>query len=307
MRSKPRPQSRRSSKTRARNSRREGRPTLGQAFRDANQRAKQRSNRRMGRRRGLTSVHAAIADSMDDGTIHLNISQRLLRWLIALALLPFCIVTTMALFNVTGADAGTSQTYWTDLIRTPHFFYFTIGLVLMFGWFFTGLFERTFLYFYVLGHELTHAIFVYLCGGKVSAMSVSADGGFIMTNKSNIIIALSPYFVPFWSVVALAISTVLGLFIDIPYQSEALYCLIGGTWTFHLLWTLWMIPRDQPDLQENGFFFSIVVIYLVNVIVLSALLCLAPGNLTWHHWANQFLDAGAYMQHHMVHLTQAAK
>lgn len=250
----------------------------------------------MGRRMGLTSVQAAIADTMDDGAALLNLPQRLLRWLIALALLPLCFVATMALFNVTDAEAGVTQNYWIDLIRTPHFLYFSIGMFLMGGWFFTNLLERMFLYFYVLGHELTHVIFVYLCGGKVSGMHVTADGGYIMTNKSNVIIALSPYFIPFWSVVALLASTLLALFIKIPYHTEGLYCLIGATWAFHLLWTFWMIQRDQPDLQENGFFFSIVIIYLANVVVLSVLLCLAPGNLTWHHWVNQFLDAGVYLQ-----------
>lgn len=294
MKSSPRP--RRTSRTRSRNSRRVERPTLRQAFNDANRRAKQRSNRRMGRRTGLTSVKAAIAETMDDGIIYLNFPQRLWRWILALTLLPLCIITTMALFNVTDSVAGVSQTYWIDLIRTPHFLYFAVGMFLMCGWFFTGLLERFFLYLYVLGHELTHAIFVYLCGGRVSSMHITADGGYIMTNKSNVIIALSPYFIPFWSVIALLISTGLTFFFKIPYHSEVLYSLIGGTWTFHLLWTLWMIPRDQPDLQENGVFFSIVVIYLANVIVLSVLLCLAPGNLTWHHWANQFLDAGAYLK-----------
>lgn len=250
----------------------------------------------MGKRLGLTSVQAAIAETYDEGGIHLNATQRMLRWLIALVLLPFCIVTTLALFNVTDVETGITPTYWQDLIRTRHFLFFSIGMFLMCGWFFTNLFERFFLYLYVLGHELTHAIFVYLCGGKVSSIHVTADGGYIMTNKSNVIIALSPYFVPFWSVVALAVSSLAGSFYHIPYHSDALYCLIGATWAFHLLWTLWMIPRDQPDLQENGFFFSIVIIYLANVIVLSALLCMAPGNLTWHHWANQFLDAGQYLQ-----------
>lgn len=249
----------------------------------------------MGRRLGLTSVQAAIADTMDDAIVHLNISQRILRWLIALALLPVCLVTTMALFQVSSAESGNTQTFWTDLIKTPHFLYFSVGMFLMGGWFFTGLLERVFLYFYVLGHELTHAVFVYLCGGKVSGLHVTADGGYIMTNKSNVIIALSPYFVPFWSVIILIVSTALEMFFTIPYHTEGLYFLIGGSWAFHLIWTIWMIPRDQPDLEENGIFFSLVVIYLANVIVLSVLLCLAPGNLTWHHWANHFLDAGHYV------------
>jgi hypothetical protein len=50
---------------------------------------------------------------------------------------------------------------------------------------------------------------------------------------------------------------------------------MGVTWTFHMVWTLWMIPRDQPDLKENGTFLSLVVIYLANLLVLVALLCVA--------------------------------
>jgi len=295
------PSNRRPRLTRARNSRRSGRPTLRQAFHDANLRAKQRANRRMGRRRGLTSVRAAIAGTADEGIIHLNPGQRMLRWLIALILLPFCIVTTRALFNVTQAS-GVYETFWMDLLATHQFLYFGIGCILMMGWFFTGLLERLFLYFYVLGHELTHAVFVYACGGKVGGIHVTADGGYVMTSKSNALIALSPYFLPFWSVVILGISTVLGMFYQIPYHNNALYFLIGFSWSFHLLWTLWMIPRDQPDLKENGIFFSLVVIYLANVVVLSVLLCLAPGNLTWHHWANEFLDTWGYWQNFVQNL-----
>jgi len=54
-----------------------------------------------------------------------------------------------------------------------------------------------------------------------------------------------------------------------------LYALLGVTWTFHMVWTLWMIPRDQPDLKENGTFLSLTVIYLANLLVLAGLLCVA--------------------------------
>jgi len=293
MRSRRQPIASRDRRTRARNSRRSGRPTLRQAFNDANLRAKQRANRRMGRRHGLTSMQAAIAGTADDGIIHLNIGQRMLRWLTALLLLPFCAITTRALLNV-----GATQeqgTFWRDLVTSEHFLYFGIGCVLMMGWFFTGLLERLFLYFYVLGHELTHALFVYACGGKVGGIHVTADGGYVMTNKSNALIALSPYFVPFWSVVILGISTVIGLFYQIPHHDHALYFLVGFSWSFHLLWTLWMIPRDQPDLKENGVFFSLVVIYLANVVVISILLCLALEGLSWDHWSNEFYDSWDYL------------
>jgi hypothetical protein len=42
-----------------------------------------------------------------------------------------------------------------------------------------------------------------------------------------------------------------------------------------MVWTLWMIPRDQPDLKENGTLLSLAVIYLANLLVLAALLCVA--------------------------------
>ena len=53
------------------------------------------------------------------------------------------------------------------------------------------------------------------------------------------------------------------------------YGVMGATWSFHLAWTLWMIPRDQPDLKDNGTFLSLTLIYLGNLLVLIGLLCLA--------------------------------
>ena len=298
MRSRRKSISSRTRRTRTRNSRRDGRPTLRQAFHDANLRAKQRANRRMGRRHGLSSMQAAIAGTADDGMIHLNIGQRMLRWLTALMLLPLCVIATRALLNV-GAASGAEETFWRDLLISENFLYFGIGCVLMMGWFFTGVLERLFLYFYVLGHELTHAVFVYACGGKVGGIHVTADGGYVMTNKSNALIALSPYFVPFWSAVILGISTVIGLFYEIPHHDHALYFLVGFSWSFHLLWTLWMIPRDQPDLKENGVFFSLVVIYLANVVVISILLCLALDDLSWDHWYNELVNSWEYLKSFM--------
>ena len=41
-----------------------------------------------------------------------------------------------------------------------------------------------------------------------------------------------------------------------------------------------MIARDQPDLKINGTFFSLMVIVLVNLLVISALLILASPQLS---------------------------
>jgi hypothetical protein len=56
------------------------------------------------------------------------------------------------------------------------------------------------------------------------------------------------------------------------------YAAIGASWSFHMAWTIWMIPRDQPDLKDNGTFLSLVLIYFGNLVVLIGLLCFASPN-----------------------------
>ena len=164
------------------------------------------------------------------------------------------------------------QGFW----QTAEFWYFATGSLLMGGWFWSGYFESFFLYLYVLGHELTHVLFVVIFRGKVTDFHVSTAGGFITTNKTNLIIALSPYFVPFWAVVIATLYGTLKLCVNLwPFWDLVFYGLMGVTWTFHMVWTLWMIPRDQPDLKENGTFLSLVVIFLANLLVLVGLLCVA--------------------------------
>lgn len=270
-------------------SRRATRPSLWKSIQQANERANQRVNQRSWRRQGLTSVRAAIADSRDE-IYELSLPQLTIRTLLGILLIIPSAISTFALFTL--SEGYGQSNVWKNLFTSTPFLYFSVGIFLMLGWFYSRLLSRQFLYLYVLGHELTHAVFIYLCGGRVSGFKVTIDGGYVMTNKSNILIALSPYFVPFWSVVVLAISCLLRLIWDIPYHDEALYLCIGGSWTFHLAWTLWMIPRDQPDLKENGTFFSLIFIYLINVLLLAALLCLVPQGLSFssyaYHWINLF-------------------
>ncbi len=238
----------------------------------ANRRAHEKANRKGGNR-GAKYVWAAVAASDHDD--HYGESsewlKRLTRWSLALLLLPLCWVTTWT-FLSRFSQATVYQEFW----KSAEFWYFAVGALLMVGWFWSGLLQSFFLYLYVLGHELTHAVFVLLYRGKVTDFHVSTDGGYITTNKTNLVIALSPYFVPFWSVVFAVLYAAVRYFADLSAEwDRVLYALMGVTWTFHMAWTLWMIPRDQPDLKENGTFLSLVIIYLANLLVLAGLLCLA--------------------------------
>jgi len=259
----------RSVPARAPTNQRRTRASLGELLSGANRRAHEQANRRGGKR-GNKSVRAAIAAAAPmEEEDQAGIPRRMLGWLIGILLLPPCWVTLWTLLS-RFSEATVAQGFW----QTTEFWFFATGVLVMIGWFWSGLFKSSFLYLYVLGHELTHAVFVVMFRGRVTDFHVSTEGGYITTNKTNLVIALSPYFVPFWTVVAVVIHILAREFAGLSGEwDKAFYAVVGATWTFHFAWTLWMIPRDQPDLRENGTFLSLVVIFFANLLVLVGLLC----------------------------------
>jgi hypothetical protein len=65
--------------------------------------------------------------------------------------------------------------------------------------------------------------------------------------------------------------------------------LIGATWGFHISFTLWMIPRGQTDLTYGGTFFSIVVIYILNLAVVSIFLIAATPAVSFGSFGRELL------------------
>lgn len=246
-----------------------------------NRRAHERADRELGlnrklNQRGAKSVWASIA--MDDVEIEqeaaAGILKKLVRWTLATLLLMFCWVTSWT-FLETFSHATLKQGFW----QSSQFWYFIIGAMIMLGWFWSKLGQSFFLYLYVFGHELTHAAFVKCFGGKVYEMEWGSSGGYVTTDKSNWVISLSPYFVPFWSVIAVILYAVPSMIWEIPQEADLVfYAAIGASWSFHMAWTIWMIPRDQPDLKDNGVYLSLVLIYFGNLVVLVGLLCFATPN-----------------------------
>ena len=263
--------------------RRRKRPSFSEVLKLADARARATVNR-PSNRRAQKSVRAAIA-----GTIELEdepgLALRMSRWLLGILLLPLCGVTSWTFFSQF-SDVALRLEFW----RTSAFWYFATGGLLMTGWFATGLLKNVFLYLYVLGHELTHIVFIWMFRGKVSDWGVSVDGGYVTTDKSNIVIALAPYFVPLWAALVVGIYAAVGYFVELPDAAmKSLFGLLGFFWAFHLLWTLWMIPRDQPDLRENGTFLSLTIIYLANLLILVALMCLASDDMSFRGFGREWL------------------
>lgn len=217
---------------------------------------------------------------------------KLYAWIGWIFLLPACLITARTLFSSLGDSFG--GTFW----RTPAFWFFGMGFLMWTIWF---LWLPRPVRLYVWGHEMTHALCVLFCGGKVKEFRVTVTGGHVITDRNNVLIALAPYFLPLYAVVCVLAFLITGLFVDLtlliplPWGGGVrplygLFYLIGLTWGFHLTFTVWMIARDQPDLKVNGTFFSLMVIVLVNLLVLSFLLILASPQLTMEGFFHRWID-----------------
>ena len=209
------------------------------------------------------------------------IPTRWLKFVVAVFLLPVCAILTQTFFTVF-ARATVAHRLWAG----QEFWFFSLGAILWLIAFF-GL-PRPMLV-YVFGHELTHALWVLLMGGRVSRFRVGREGGHIVTDRNNFWIALAPYFFPLYSLMVIAGYGVLGWFINVQPYGRLLYALIGVTWAFHFTFTCWMIPKKQTDLTDHGTFFSLVVIYLMNLALLSVMLVLASSQIAFTDLGREFV------------------
>jgi hypothetical protein len=201
------------------------------------------------------------------------VPTRWLKFTIAIFLLPICAILTQTFFTVF-ARAAMTQRLWAG----QEFWFFSLGVVL---WLiaFLGLPRPVLLY--VFGHELTHAVWIWLMGGRVSQFRVGREGGHVVTNRTNFWIALAPYFFPLYSILAIALFGALSLFYNMQPYGRLLYAVVGATWAFHLTFTVWMIPKNQTDLRDHGTFFSLVVIYLMNLVLLCIMLIIASPHISF--------------------------
>ena len=131
-------------------------------------------------------------------------------------------------------------------------------------------YKPTFLY--VLGHEAVHAGASWIFGGKIKGFKVSKEGGSVATDKTNIVVELSPYFIPVYAIIV----TLVYFLIASSYaiNGSVFVFLIGFTLSFHLISTVEAMKLKQPDFMKTGHLFSIVLVYILNIIVISGIFSL---------------------------------
>ncbi len=193
-------------------------------------------------------------------------AKKIAKILLGLLLLPFCLGFTWQLGSAVFTVAYRPQ--------VPYYF-FAGGLVYLA----VHLLFKKPIFTYVMGHELTHALFALLFGGSVRSLQASERGGRVIVTKSNFLITLAPYFFPLYTFIALLLYGAARASDAGATAVNALVFVSGATFAFHLVLTFVFLQTDQTDVREQGAFFSYPLIYLFNVAFAALLvaICLAEN------------------------------
>jgi hypothetical protein len=225
--------------------------------------------------------------------------MRWLKLLLAILLLPACVALTLTGWRVAGELAGRLDSPVALAFWTGYGLWFAVFLLLPRP-------TRT----YVLGHELTHALWALLMGARVSGLRVGKGGGQVKTSKTNWLIVLAPYFFPFYAMLFIAGFFLVRLCWPLDRYLWVLFFLVGLGWSFHVTFTLTtLLEVDQPDVRSQGWLFSMVVIYSMNLLVMALTAAALSdrvtfGELAWlagqdlraaYGWT---LDKLAWLWHH---------
>jgi hypothetical protein len=174
---------------------------------------------------------------------------------IAVFLLPLCFGAARGLIKVLRAT-GDADTLWVALVAGAA------------CWVVIYLLLPKPMLIYVFGHELTHAFWSWLFGGKLKRFKATARGGHVVVTKTNFLVALAPYFFPLYVAVVVG-GFGLGHLIWgwTPYLAW-FHFLVGAAYAFHVTLTVHVLKTQQSDITQQGYLFSAVIIWLGNVSVL---------------------------------------
>ena len=185
--------------------------------------------------------------------------KRLLRAMVGVVLLPIVAGVSWALF---GQLRGPYSAH-------PDETFFLMGAA---GYCFCHLVFHRPILAYVLAHESTHVLWTWLFGGKVKRFKVSSRGGHVKVTRANVLVTLAPYFFPLYALLALAGYAAAVALAPESRVRSIMVALVGAAWAFHALLTLGTLRLRQPDIVKTGRGFSYVFIYVLNVLILVALL-----------------------------------
>lgn len=189
---------------------------------------------------------------------------RLFKLIIAILLLPICAGGIRTLWFLTAA-CGKTDTVWVPILA---------GIAC---WLLIYALLPAPTRVYVFGHELTHAFWTLLFGGKVKRFKTSSKGGHVVVTRENFIIYLAPYFFPIYAILVAAIYAIASIFFNLHQYRPIFHILLGAAYAFHITFTIKALQTKQTDITTQGRFFSWVVIAIGNMLILIIALPVLSG------------------------------
>jgi hypothetical protein len=184
---------------------------------------------------------------------------RIAKFIISILAIPFVISASYSLYHEIGKIYSVDSNQW----------YFLLGII-VYLIIHTVLFKPNIVY--IFGHELTHALAMFISAGKVKSFKVSKKGGEVKGTKANLFISLAPYFFPTYTLLLILIWYIAGRIWDIRDFIGVFLFAVGLTLTFHFVMTVEFLKTKQPDLVKSGYLFSIILIYLINLTIAALIL-----------------------------------
>lgn len=145
-------------------------------------------------------------------------------------------------------------------------------------------------YLYTLGHEAIHVLATWLCGGHITSFSISRSGGRVTTSKTNFFIELSPYFFPIYTVLLIFIAPLIRNKLMYPPLLSLYIFSLGFTLGMHLIMTAESLKLNQPDVMRSGYAFSLMTIYVGNLLLVFLILSFFIGDLSFKRYFFKSLE-----------------
>src|SRR5262249_2065628 len=124
------------------------------------------------------------------------------------------------------------------------------------------------IWLYVVGHELTHALWTWGFGGRVKSFRATARVGHVSVTKSNFLIVLSPYFFPLFAITLVLFFSLSNFICDLNHFIAFYHFRLGVIYAFNATFTMYILRIRQPDLESEGWLFSAIIVWMGNLIVL---------------------------------------
>ncbi len=205
------------------------------------------------------------------------------KMIIGILFLPVCLGTTKALWIILSHANGADKV-WLPMLAGAA------------CWIVIFLLLPKPMWIYVFGHELTHAVWTWIFGGRVKKFKSGSEGGHVIVTKNNFVIALAPYFFPLYAVLVVVVFMIGNVILNWRPYMVWFHLLLGAAYAFHVTLTWHILKTKQSDITSQGWIFSLVVIFLGNAMVLVIGVPLITG-----HDLFQALGTWVQCNHQMMH------